>query len=28
MKKFRECVVTRDVVLDREKPATLIEKAG
>jgi ATP-dependent Clp protease ATP-binding subunit ClpX len=28
MKKVRECVVTRDVVLDREKPATLIEKAG
>ena len=27
-KKVRECVVTRDVVLDREKPATLIEKAG
>jgi ATP-dependent Clp protease ATP-binding subunit ClpX len=28
MKKIRECVVTRDVVLDREKPITLIEKAG
>ena len=28
MKKVRECVVTRDVVLDREKPATLVEKAG
>ena len=28
MKKVRECVVTREVVLDREKPATLIEKAG
>jgi ATP-dependent Clp protease ATP-binding subunit ClpX len=28
MKKVRECVVTRDVVLDREKPFTLIEKAG
>jgi len=28
MKKVRECVVTRDVVLDREKPATFIEKAG
>jgi ATP-dependent Clp protease ATP-binding subunit ClpX len=28
MKKVRECVVTRDVVLDREKPVTLIEKAG
>jgi len=27
-KKVRECVVTRDVVLDREKPVTLIEKAG
>ena len=27
-KKVRECVVTREVVLDREKPATLIEKAG
>ncbi len=28
MKKVRECVVTREVVLDREKPITLIEKAG
>jgi len=28
MKKVRECVVTREVVLDREKPPTLIEKAG
>jgi ATP-dependent Clp protease ATP-binding subunit ClpX len=28
MKKVKECVVTRDVVLDREKPITLIEKAG
>ena len=28
MKKVKECVVTRDVVLDREKPVTLIEKAG
>jgi ATP-dependent Clp protease ATP-binding subunit ClpX len=28
MKRVRECVVTRDVVLDREKPATFIEKAG
>jgi len=28
MKKVRECVVTREVVLDREKPVTLIEKAG
>jgi ATP-dependent Clp protease ATP-binding subunit ClpX len=27
MKKVRECVVTRDVVLEREKPS-LIEKAG
>ena len=28
MKKVRECVVTREVVLDRGKPITLIEKAG
>ena len=28
MKKVKECVVTQDVVLDREKPITLIEKAG
>ncbi|MBN2370017.1 MAG: ATP-dependent Clp protease ATP-binding subunit ClpX [Vicinamibacteria bacterium] len=28
MKKIRECVVTREVVLDREKPITLVEKAG
>ena len=28
MKKVQECVVTREVVLDREKPVTLIEKAG
>jgi ATP-dependent Clp protease ATP-binding subunit ClpX len=28
MKKVKECVVTRDVVLDREKSITLIEKAG
>ena len=28
MKKVRECVVTREVVLDRGKPVTLIEKAG
>ena len=28
MKKIKECVVTRDVVLDREKPITLIEKVG
>ena len=27
-KKVRECVVTREVVLDRGKPVTLIEKAG
>jgi ATP-dependent Clp protease ATP-binding subunit ClpX len=27
-KKVRECVVTREVVLDRAKPVTLIEKAG
>jgi ATP-dependent Clp protease ATP-binding subunit ClpX len=28
MKKVKECVVTRDVVLDREKPITLVEKVG
>ncbi len=28
MKKVKECVVTREVVLDREKSITLIEKAG
>jgi ATP-dependent Clp protease ATP-binding subunit ClpX len=28
MRKVKECVVTREVVLDREKPITLIEKAG
>jgi ATP-dependent Clp protease ATP-binding subunit ClpX len=28
MKKVKECLVTRDVVLDREKPITLIEKVG
>ena len=28
MKKVKECVITRDVVLDREMPITLIEKAG
>jgi ATP-dependent Clp protease ATP-binding subunit ClpX len=28
MKKVRECVVTREVVLDGAKPITLIEKAG
>jgi ATP-dependent Clp protease ATP-binding subunit ClpX len=28
MKKVRECVVTRNVVIDGEKPVTLIEKAG
>ena len=28
MRKVKECVVTREVVLDREKPITLIEKVG
>ena len=28
MKKVKECVVSREVVLDREKPITLIEKVG
>ena len=28
MKKIKECVVTREVVMDREKPITLIEKVG
>ncbi|HJS58435.1 MAG TPA: ATP-dependent Clp protease ATP-binding subunit ClpX [Vicinamibacteria bacterium] len=28
MKKVKECVVTREVVLDREKPITLVEKVG
>jgi len=28
MKKVKECVVTREVVLDRETPITLVEKAG
>ena len=28
MKKVKECVVTPEVVLDREKPITLIEKVG
>jgi ATP-dependent Clp protease ATP-binding subunit ClpX len=28
MRKVRECVVTREMVLDREKAASLIEKAG
>src|SRR5437899_2621215 len=28
MKKVKECVVTREVVLDREKPTTGIEKVG
>jgi ATP-dependent Clp protease ATP-binding subunit ClpX len=28
MKKVKECVVTRDVVLDREKPITLVEKVS
>src|SRR4051812_36482192 len=27
-KKVRECVITREVVLSKEKPITLIEKAG
>jgi ATP-dependent Clp protease ATP-binding subunit ClpX len=27
-KRVRECVVTREVVRDREKPITLVEKAG
>jgi len=27
-KKIRECVITRDVVESREKPITLMEKAG
>ena len=27
-KKIRECVITRDVVEAREKPITLMEKAG
>ncbi len=27
-KKVKECVVTREVVLDRGKPITLIEKVG
>ena len=28
MRKVRECVVTREMVLDRDKAAALIEKAG
>src|SRR5512136_1357530 len=28
MKKVKECVITREVVMDREKPITLIEKVG
>jgi len=28
MKKVKECVITKDVVLDREKSVTMIEKAG
>ena len=28
MKRVKECVVTREVVLDREKPITLVEKVG
>ena len=27
-KKMRECVITRDVVEAKDKPITLIEKAG
>jgi ATP-dependent Clp protease ATP-binding subunit ClpX len=27
-KKVRECVITREVVMSKEKPITLIEKAG
>ena len=27
-KKIRECVITREVVQSKEKPITLIEKAG
>jgi ATP-dependent protease Clp ATPase subunit len=27
-KKVRECVITREVVQTKEKPITLIEKAG
>ena len=27
-KKIRECTITRDVVLDKDKPTTLFEKAG
>ena len=27
-KKVRECVITREVVQAKEKPITLIEKAG
>jgi ATP-dependent Clp protease ATP-binding subunit ClpX len=27
-KKVRECVITREVVLSKEEPITVIEKAG
>ena len=27
-KKVRECVITREVVMNKEKPISLIEKAG
>ena len=27
-KKIRECVITREVVTNKEKPISLIEKAG
>ena len=27
-KKIRECVITRDVVLSKEEPITVIEKTG
>jgi ATP-dependent Clp protease ATP-binding subunit ClpX len=27
-KKIRECVITRDVVESKEKPITVMEKAG
>ena len=27
-KKIRECVITREVVLSKEEPITVIEKAG
>ncbi len=27
-KKIRECVITRDMVLAKDKPVTVLEKAG